>query len=107
MSIGSDADMHLRFKGKYHFAKKLSKYDPTVPIYEGFEEYKARLALKAVYDKGDMEVYKQAEQRFLKMLEDKKPSRERKTPPDILTLNLKHGDFVVMSGEELQKYTEV
>lgn len=104
MSIGADAEMALRFKGKYHFVAKNTTYDPTAPIYEGFQESEARLALKALYDQGKFQEYEVAKKELFKKYEGKKPGGQ---PPTILRLNLKHGDFVVMSGDKLQKYTEV
>jgi len=106
MSIGCDAEMSMRFKTKYHFAHKLKSYDPTVPIYVGFQEYESRLKLKAMYDNGHTEEYEAAEKALLKKVgADKKGSKKK--PPVILKMHLKHGDMVVMSGDQLQRMTEV
>lgn len=108
MSIGADADMSLRFKGKYYFTAKttgkVKKYEPDTPIFEGFQDYKARLELKALYDEGRLEEYEAAKD---KLLEDHKSKKQPGQPPAILKINLKHGDFVVMPGGRFQKYTEV
>lgn len=95
--------MYIRMKAKYYFGVSNSNVptpdDPVLPrcVREEQrrslkEEFEADLITKDVYNK-----------RRKAMLQ----RSDTKQPPKLMTLELKHGDLVVMHGAELQKYYEV
>lgn len=81
---------------------KSGKYDPLAPVLPGCLLEEERKALNAEYGKipqADFDARRQA-------MYDDNASRLKNCPP-LITMNLKHGDMVVMHGAEMQKYYEV
>ena len=96
--------MHFRMKFKHWAPKDLNAetYDPEEWVRPGCRGWKLRIELNKLFKAGRMAEYKAAKAELFKSAAMKK-----KTPPTILSLDLKHGDMVVMHGEEIQKINEV
>lgn len=85
----------------YYGISKAGVYDPRTPVLPGCYMEHERRALNAklgmiscaAFEKERSNIYKDC--------------RRSKSPPDLLTLQLHHGDMVVMHGAEMQKYYEV
>ncbi|KAL4911104.1 hypothetical protein BDW74DRAFT_184618 [Aspergillus multicolor] len=124
LSLGSPATMSVRMKYKfYHGLTKTSMKkkkgegeqegdeqkeketvalladDPVLPL---CENYANRKALKERLDSGSIseEGYKKA------WWESFEQNKGQDRPPDLFKIKLRHGDFVVMHGEGVQKYYE-
>ena len=93
------------------------KYDPNKEVLEGSKLWKERQELNAKYGqipKADFELEKEKLYAKWKEYHHEKP-REGEPPkdhrgkecPTLLNLKLKHGDYVIMHGAEIQKYFEV
>lgn len=96
--------MYVRMKYKYYFGLSSGNGVPTPhdPVLPGCRKEDERQSLKEQFEAGQItkEEYKDQRKTLL--------SREKKgDPPKLLTLELKHGDLIVMHGAELQKYYEV
>lgn len=120
--------MTIRMKAKFYFYPKgqtPETYDPLADIEPGTQLYKERLELTRLYrevQKQDEEMDEEEEEEndtqertsprraylraktalFAALANDK-----RKTAPVILSMDLKHGDMVVMHGHPLQARYEV
>lgn len=100
MSLGGDAVMTVRMKEAYYSAKK---HKGTTPILRGCQLYKERFQLnedEATMSKADLGRSK------AQFYDSARQEKTRLCPP-ILTMKLKHGDMVVMHGQDIQKYYEV
>ncbi len=98
--------MHIRMKYKYYFGVSSSKNSPPTPddpVLPGCWKEDERRPLKAQFEAGLITKDDYDSQRKA-LLGGKKPSRE---PPKMLSLELRHGDLIVMHGADLQKYFEV
>ncbi len=107
-SLGGAASMDFKIKSKYWIAKGLtpSTYDPNRWIVPGSQAWKLRLATNAHYQAGRMTEYEAAKKELFKFL-NKDSEKKRKNGPIVLTLEIKHGDIVVMHGERIQEIYEV
>ena len=96
--------MDFRVKSKHWNAKALTaeKYDPDLWVRPGSQGWKMRIEANEHYKAGRMTEYEAAKGKLFGSAEMRKH-----TPPIILSLDLKHGDKVVMHGEEIQKINEV
>ena len=121
--------MTIRMKAKFYFYPKgqtPETYDPLADIEPGTQLYKERLELARLYrgvQKQDEEMDEEEEEEDNDTEERTSPRRaylraktalfaalandKRKTAPVILSLDLKHGDMVVMHGHPLQARYEV
>ncbi|KAJ5573562.1 uncharacterized protein N7459_007989 [Penicillium hispanicum] len=103
-SLGGRAIMTIRMKYKYYHgytrAKKYLEDDPVLP---GCKFESERRELKAAFKNGTIteKVYHERRADLLKMGDTKGGEA-----PPIIKLGVHHGDFVVMHGENLQKYYE-
>lgn len=96
LSLGSQATMRFRLKKKYYNGSAAN--NAVLPGCEFFEE---RKELKEEHDNGKL---KDDEYSIRCMkLTNQVTRREAK---DLITLDLHHGDMVVMNGSLLQKYYE-
>lgn len=132
ISIGGEAIMTIRMKAKFYFYPKgqtPETYDPLADIEPGTQLYKERLELARLYrevqeqDEEMDEEEEEEEEEDNDTQERPSPRRaylraktalfaalandKRKTAPVILSLDLKHGDMVVMHGHPLQARYEV
>lgn len=103
LSLGAKATMRFRlkdqyFRGKGRFSKVPVADDAVLPGCDNFEK---RQELKEQHDMGQLNDIEYAKQRM--ELADAVKKRESKA---LITLDLHHGDMVVMHGSLLQKYYE-
>ncbi len=107
-SLGGAASMDFKIKSKYWIAKGLtpSTYDPNRWVVPGSQAWKMRLTTNAHYQAGRMAEYEAGKKELFKFL-NKDSEKKRKNGPIVLTLEIKHGDMVVMHGERIQEIYEV
>ena len=98
--------MNFRMKAKYWLAQSLTPetYDPELPVRTGSQAYKLRNAANEHFKAGRLADYKAAKK---ELFHGKKSETKKKNAPTVLTLELKHGDMVVMHGADIQKFYEV
>ena len=95
---------HWQFKDKVFDKKFLSdKYDPMAFVRPGSQAWEMRTAINELYRAGRMEKYEQAKEELGKEL----AKDRRQNAPTTLSLELRHGDLVVMHGAELHEIHEV
>lgn len=105
LSLGSPAKMRWRLKAKYWcgFKDKLRKhYDPNQPVLLGCRKPEERHKLNELAKTVSTEELNKAAQVALAFA-----NNESKTPPMVLELDLRHGDYMVMHGASMQVYYEV
>ena len=105
LSLGCPARMKWRLKMKYWCGfkdKKQKHYDPCLPIVPGCRKPEERHRLNELAKTLSAAELDAAAQKALSY-EPGKP----KTPPVILELDLRHGDYMVMHGALMQVYYEV
>ena len=78
-------------------------YDPEAKVIPGSQAWKERVAVDKLYEAGETEQYERAKEELVKSLNGQK----KKPGPIILSLELRHGDMVVMHGEGIQRIYEV
>ena len=100
--------MTFRMKSKYFLPKDLTpdKYDPELPVQKGSQAWQLRNTVNGHFRAGRGVEYEAAKQELFQFL-NKDSERKKKHAPTCLTLELRHGDMVVMSGAEIQKFWEV
>lgn len=94
--------MRWRLKKKFYTGftnKDRTIYDPTIPIVEGCYNAELRREINAKASIMDKAALTEHAKKTL--------SGCRGDPPVVLTMKLRHGDFMVMHGAEMQKYFEV
>ncbi|KAI9843294.1 MAG: hypothetical protein M1837_006509 [Sclerophora amabilis] len=105
LSLGYPATMTLRMKSKYYtgFTKGGAYYTASPPI-PGSIKYEERKEAHAMLDG----VRSQAERQKIgeKILKKLQLDNKRRNCPPLVTMNLRHGDIVIMHGFNLQKYYE-
>lgn len=122
LSLGADAEMTIRMKAKYFLTSRAVckrpirtkgkgakqtfdiKHDPSAPVPIGCQNYQERRNLASLYNNLPLRTrYESA----LKELFKQTSKSGTRNAPVILNMRLKHGDMVVMHGEDLQKCFEV
>ena len=100
--------MTFRMKSKYYLPKDLTpnKYNPELPVQKGSQAWQLREAVNEHFKAGRMAEYEAAKQDLFNFL-NKDSEKKKKHAPTCLTLELRHGDMVVMHGAEIQKVWEV
>ena len=100
--------MTFRMKSKYHLPKDLTpeKYNPELPVQKGSQAWQLRTAANEHFKAGRMAEYEAAKKELFNFL-NKDSEKKKKHAPTSLTLELRHGDMVVMHGVEIQKVWEV
>jgi hypothetical protein len=106
LSLGVPGTMRIRMKARhYHGVSSVaSLYDDAAPI-PGCQQYEARLALQPALDllkRSDTKAWNARRKQIPKQL----GLTHRGTARDVLTMQLGHGDIVVMHGADVQKYYE-
>jgi hypothetical protein len=105
MSIGQSASMKLRMKDKYYFGvSKTKNYTDATPI-PGCLHYDKRVAAHAELE--GLRDDKKALTDKKKEIVEKLGLQPGRSPKEILSLHLSHGDIIIMHGEALQTYFEV
>lgn len=105
LSLGCPAKMRWRLKAKYWcgFRDKARKhYDPNQPVLRGCRKPEERCKLNELAKTASTEELDKAAQVALAF-----EKNESKTPPVVLELDLRHGDYMVMHGASMQVYYEV
>jgi len=99
-SLGCPAMMNVRMKFKYYsgFSKDRKKYRTDLPILPGCFKPEVRRELNLMRGLTEKALTKKAKE-LLKGV----PS----SPPAILKMKLRHGDFMSMHGADMQLYYEV
>ena len=100
--------MSFRMKEKHWSAKGLTakNYDPKQPVLLGSQGCQERIVANDSYKASRTAEYEKAKGKLFDFL-NKDSEKKRKTAPPVLTLDLKHGDMVVMHGKDLQRIYEV
>lgn len=108
LSLGGAATMNFRLKSKHWmFKERVAKnYNPQQPVLPGSQAWKIRLAVNELYHAGQMPEYEDAKAQLFKSL-NSKGETNKKNGFAVLSLELRHGDMVVMHGEDIQKHYEV
>lgn len=106
LSLGGEAEMLIRMKEKYFSSKRfnVNLQDANMDIVPGCQMYEDRMKLRSAYASRDPEEIRVALGLFKKRLATE--DRTKLARP-CLTLNLRHGDMVVMHGAGTQKFFEV
>lgn len=105
LSLGAEATMLVRLKQKYFkIPKRTAKIThPNDVILPSCSMEQGRRELKALYDSQEITV-----DQYWAGLEDLQRSSGHRTHANpICSLQLHHGDMIVMHGANLQKYYEV
>ena len=107
-SLGGAASMDFKIKSKHWMAKDLTAdtYNPELWVLPGSQAWKMRIAANAHYKAGRIAEFETAKVELFKFL-NKDSEKRRKNGPMVLTLELRHGDIVVMHGERIQEIYEV
>jgi len=106
LSLGGDAIMTMRLKGRYWKFPKgmtLDTYDPLAPVFPGSQLYKERMEVNDYFRAGDMQAFGIAKAELFRKL---KKNNNAKNASPVLTMKLKMGDMIVMHGAEMQQYFE-
>jgi alkylated DNA repair dioxygenase AlkB len=106
LSLGAPGTMRIRMKARhYHGVSSVAGlYDDAAPI-PGCQQYEARLALEPSLDAlktSDTKAYNARRKQIPKQL----GLSNRGNARDALTMQLGHGDIVIMHGADVQKYYE-
>ncbi|KAL8822721.1 MAG: hypothetical protein Q9191_006546 [Dirinaria sp. TL-2023a] len=111
LSLGGEADFSFRMKDGHWSPKMMmtdpEKYDPAKIVLEGSKFWKERRDLnskfghvsKTQFEKEKMELYS-------KWKNDTAKENRGRECPVLLKMKLKHGDYVIMHGAEIQQYFE-
>lgn len=106
LSLGGAATMNFRIKFKHwSWPKKgitVGNYDPKAFVQPGSIAWQLRNAANRLHAAGRFADYEKAKKEIFQFV-----ASARKSPPDVLTLELRHGDFVVMNGPHIQRIFEV
>ena len=100
--------MNFRIKSK-HWAfdeRVASNYDPELPVLPGSQAWTKRIAVNDFYRAGQLQEYAEAKEDLFASLK-KKGESNKKNGSTVLSLELRHGDMVVMHGERMQEVVEV
>lgn len=94
--------MQFKIKSKYWKANipTAAGYDPEAWVLPGSQAWKMRLTVNEHYKCGRMAEYEASKADLMAHL-------GQANPPVVLTLELRHGDMVVMHGERIQEIYEV
>jgi len=108
LSLGGDATMTWRLKKKYYQPKhmqmkNIGKYDAILPVFKGSKFWKERDNFNKVASTLDTEDYKIQKENLYKAYKAK--ISVNSSP--VITLTLRHGDYMIMNGDQIQKYYEV
>ncbi|KAI4104070.1 MAG: hypothetical protein L6R37_003476 [Teloschistes peruensis] len=103
-SLGSNATMTIRMKGKYYLGatgNNLKTYDPNQEIVEGCVAPEYREYMNENWSSWTSK--KQTTE--FGILKSMRPGNSL-SPPVVFKTTLAHGDYIVMHGDDLQKYYE-
>lgn len=108
LSLGGAATMSFKMKTKHWLAKGLTSetYNPELRIIPGSQAWKQRTKANDLYKAGRMAEYEAAKNELFNFLNEVKEKR-KKNAPVVLSLELRHGDMVVMHGDKIQEIYEV
>ncbi|KAL1794308.1 hypothetical protein ACET3X_007729 [Alternaria dauci] len=106
LSLGAPGTMRIRMKARHYHgvSSGAGLYDDAAPI-PGCQQYEARLALQPSLDvlkRSDTKTWNARRRQIPKEL----GLTNRGNAKDVLTMQLGHGDIVIMHGADVQKYYE-
>ena len=107
LSLGGEATMTFRMQSKYYapnalLEKNIAKYDPRRKVVEGSKHWAERVALNDLHGSVADDEWEAAKKQ---LFTDYKNVKGTRTP--VLTIVLKHGDYLIQHGSDIQKYYEV
>jgi len=101
LSLGGSAKMTFKMKERYYKGlTKADKYDPKELVPPGAALEEERKELNKLYGTISNVDFNKLR---LKMYEDNR-DKLRKSSPIFVTVNLLHGDMIIMNGPEMQKF---
>jgi hypothetical protein len=108
LSLGGDAVMTWRLKKKYYQpkhmqAKNIDKYNATMPVFKGSKFWKERDAFNEKASTLNAADYKIEKQKLYKAYK----ANRSVNSSSLITITLRHGDYMIMNGDQIQKYYEV
>ncbi|KAI9894742.1 MAG: hypothetical protein M1814_002099 [Vezdaea aestivalis] len=110
LSLGGSAKMDFRMKHRYYFGRTAtanSKYSPDVDVVSGCVLEAERTHYKGLVEAGTMNKAEfNAAIKAASTATTPTGRRSGKKHPSVLTMELKHGDYVVMCGADIQRYYE-
>ena len=109
LSLGGAATMSFRMKAKYYLLPKtlsIETYDPTLPVLKGSQAWRLRETVNEHFRAGRGVEYEEAKKELFTALKTDKEVKKRHAT-SCLSLELRHGDMVVMHGGEIQRVWEV
>lgn len=94
--------MRIRLKNQYFRgqARRLSNALEDI-VLPGCANYEQRMELKSQYADGEL-----GDEAYIEQRKELQEQVKRREPPTIITMELQHGDMMVMHGAALQKYYE-
>lgn len=102
--------MNFRIKARYYLANKSlntpETYNPELPVIPGSQAWKQRIKANDYYKAGRGKEYEAAKKELFTFL-NKDSEKRKKNAPVCLSLELRHGDMVVMHGAKIQEIYEV
>ena len=95
--------MHLRMKAAHHFGslRKSGEYDSTKVVLPGCMAHRERSGLTTPHSERQGMVWRAEAARVAAS------GSKKRSPPQCLSMQLNHGDMVVMHGADIQRYYEV
>lgn len=108
LSLGGDAIMTWRLK-KEHYQpkhmqlKNINKYDPTKPVFKGSKFWQQRVAFNTRASTLNVAKYKIEKEELYKAYK----ANRSVNSSSLITITLRHGDYMIMNGDQIQKYYEV
>ena len=102
--------MRWRLKTRYWTGfrdQKRLHYDPEQPILPGCHKPEERRKLNKMAKTMSEKDLNAAARKLLAFDKDKNGKEKPKSSPVVLELDLRHGDYMVMHGADMQKYYEV
>ena len=102
LSLGGAATMQFRMKAKHWQPKGLTPetYNPELPVLPGSQAWKQRTKANDLYKAGRVAEYEAAKEEIF-------TEKRKKNASVVLSLELRHGDMVVMHGDKIQEIYEV
>ena len=102
--------MQWRLKQKYYLPKhmemeNIDSYDPKKPVRPGSKFWERRTALNSAYNNKEM-----SRKDWKEMKADVYQAYKRSSKancPVLISMQLRHGDYMIMNGDQIQKYYEV
>ena len=107
LSLGGEATMSFRMKAEHHtpkalLPKNIARYDPRRKVAVGSKHWAERVALNDSYGNVADDEWQAAKEEVFSDYKDAKAKSSQ-----VLSIVLKHGDYLIQHGSDIQKYYEV